>query len=99
MIEVEIRGELGKEKFEELNNFFSTNGKLLETQDREMILLRDTPGVQTEDPTLRERDIRIRRTNGKTEIMVKEMKSVETLLEVNTRFLWVKSNWKRQNNL
>jgi adenylate cyclase class IV len=75
MIEVEIRGELGKEKFEELNNFFSTNGKLLENQDREMILLRDTPGYN-EDPTLRERDIRIRRTNGKTEIMVKEMKSV-----------------------
>jgi adenylate cyclase class IV len=75
MIEVEIRGELGKEKFEELNNFFSANSKLLETQDREMILLRDTPGYH-EDPTLRERDIRIRRTNGKTEIMVKEMKSV-----------------------
>lgn len=74
MIEVEIRGELTKEKFEELNKFFSENGKQLETQDREMILLRDTPRYN-DDPTLREVDIRIRRTNGETEIMVKEMKS------------------------
>jgi hypothetical protein len=74
MIEVEIRGELTKEKFDELNKFFSENGKLLEVQDREMILLRDTPGYH-EDPTLRDVDIRIRRTNGDTEIMVKEKKS------------------------
>jgi adenylate cyclase class IV len=74
MIEVEIRGELTKEKFDELNNEFKNNGKLLETQDREMILLRDTPKYN-DDPTLREVDIRIRVTNGETELMVKEMKS------------------------
>lgn len=74
MIEVEIRGELTKNEFEELNNFFSEKGNLLEVQDREMILLRDTPGYN-EDPTLRDIDIRIRRTNGDTEIMVKEKKS------------------------
>lgn len=74
MIEVEIRGELTKEKFDELNDFFNEKGKLLETQDREMILLRDTPRYN-DDPTLREVDIRIRRTNGETEVMVKEMKS------------------------
>ncbi len=74
MIEVEIRGELSEEKFVELNNYFSENGKLLETQDREMILLRDMPGY-SEDPTQRKVDIRIRKTNGDTEIMIKEMKS------------------------
>jgi hypothetical protein len=74
MIEVEIRGELTKHEFEELNNFLSEKGKLLEVQDREMILLRDTPGYN-EDPTLRDVDMRIRRTNGNTEIMVKEKKS------------------------
>ena len=74
MVEVEIRGELTVEKFEELNNLFSKDGKLLETQDREMILLRDTPRYN-DDPTLREVDIRIRCTNGDTEIMIKEMKS------------------------
>jgi adenylate cyclase class IV len=74
MIEVEIRGELTKNKFDELNKYFSENGKILETQDREMILLRDTIGYD-EDPTIRKVDIRIRKTNGDTEIMVKEMKS------------------------
>jgi adenylate cyclase class IV len=74
MIEVEIRGELTKDEFEKLNSFLESNGKLLEVQDREMILLRDTPGYN-EDPTLRDVDIRIRRTNGQTEIMVKEKKS------------------------
>ncbi len=74
MIEVEIRGELTEKEFGELNNFLSEKGKLLEVQDREMILLRDTPGYN-EDPTLRDIDIRIRRTNGDTEIMVKEKKS------------------------
>ncbi len=74
MIEVEIRGVLTKEKFDELNVFLSKNAEVLEVQDREMILLRDTPRYN-EDPTLREVDIRIRRTNGNSEIMVKEMKS------------------------
>jgi adenylate cyclase class IV len=74
MIEVEIRGELSKEKFDELNQKFASEGKILETQEREMILLRDTPRY-SDDPTLREVDIRIRKTNGDTEIMVKEMKS------------------------
>jgi adenylate cyclase class IV len=74
MIEVEIRGELSKEKFDELNNFFPEKGKLLEVQDREMILIHDTP-LYNADPTLRQVDIRIRTTNGERELMVKEMKS------------------------
>lgn len=39
-----------------------------------MILLFDTPGYDS-DPTKREVDVRIRRTNGKTEIMVKKKAS------------------------
>ncbi len=74
IIEVEVRGHLSRDQFEALNERMHIDGELLEEQDREMILLRDTPGYH-EDPTVRERDIRIRRTNGATEIMVKEMKS------------------------
>ncbi len=74
MIEVEIRGALTKEKFEELNQVFSEKGNLLETQDREMIILQDTPNYDP-DPTKRVVDIRIRQTNGDTEIMVKHKKS------------------------
>jgi adenylate cyclase class IV len=85
MIEVEIRGELSKEKFDELNSYFSENGKVLEDQDREMILLRDTPGYD-EDPTQRKVDIRIRKTNGDTEIMVKEMKSENNVARSEKQF-------------
>lgn len=85
MIEVELRWELTKEKFEELNDFFTTNGKLTEIQDREMILLRDTPGY-ADDPTIREKDIRIRRTNWETEIMVKEMKSINNVARSENSF-------------
>ena len=35
MIEVEIRGELSKEKFLELKKVFDEKGKLIEIQDRE----------------------------------------------------------------
>lgn len=85
MIEVEIRGELSKEKFDELEKLFSEKGKLLEEQDREMILLRDTPRY-SDDPTLREVDIRIRKTNGDTEIMVKEMKSENNVARSEKQF-------------
>lgn len=70
MIEVEVRNELSQEQFESLTSFLSENGKLKEVQDREMVLLIDTPGYDM-DPTKREVDIRIRRTNGVNEIMVK----------------------------
>lgn len=71
MIEIEVRGILTKEEFDKANSFFAMNGVLKEVQDREMVLLLDTPGYDS-DPTKREVDIRIRRTNGKTELMVKK---------------------------
>lgn len=71
MVEIEIRGTLTKEEFDKANSFFATNGILKEVQDREMILLLDTLGYDS-DPTKREVDIRIRCTNGKTELMVKK---------------------------
>ncbi|MBI4022550.1 CYTH domain-containing protein [Candidatus Berkelbacteria bacterium] len=70
MVEVEIRGELTKEQSEELKQLLSQRGKHIRTQDREMILLRDYPGYD-KDPTRRHADIRIRRTNGQSEIMLK----------------------------
>jgi adenylate cyclase class IV len=70
MIEVEVRGGLSKDQFDSLSIFLSENGKLKEIQDREMVLLLDTPGYDM-DPTKREVDIRIRKTNGINEIMVK----------------------------
>ncbi|MBI4032605.1 CYTH domain-containing protein [Candidatus Berkelbacteria bacterium] len=70
MIEVEIRGELTEGQAEALKERLSCEGKHLRRQDREMILLRGYPGYD-KDPTRREADIRIRKTNGKTEIMFK----------------------------
>lgn len=70
MIEVEIRGQLSKERFDELTNFFAKNAELLETQDREMILLRQVPGY-SHSPTERVNDVRLRCTNGETEVMIK----------------------------
>ena len=70
MIEVEIRGKLTKEKFLELKNKFEESGKLLETQDREMIRLFGFSDSD-ENVVTRNLDIRIRVTNGQSEIMVK----------------------------
>lgn len=71
MIEVEIRGRLTDEEFERVTDFLRKNGELIESQDREMILLRDYPGY-SKDPTAREVDIRLRNTNGSCEIMLKK---------------------------
>lgn len=74
MIEVEIRGELTKEEFDKANSSFALSGILKEVQDREMVVLFDLPGFDI-DPTKRKVDVRIRTTNGMTEIMVKKMAS------------------------
>ncbi|MFZ2886412.1 MAG: hypothetical protein WA021_01185 [Minisyncoccia bacterium] len=70
MIEIEIRGPLTPEGTEKLREFFRANGELLETQDREMILLFDYPGY-ADDPIKREVDVRLRSTDGKCEVMIK----------------------------
>jgi predicted adenylyl cyclase CyaB len=74
MIEVEIRGRLSDEQFVSLSERLARDGTLKETQDREMILLRGYPGYSA-DPTARDVDIRLRSTNGKSEIMVKQKTS------------------------
>lgn len=70
MIEVEIRGRLDKAGFDRLKQFMQKSGKHLESHEREMYLLFDYPGYD-EDPTVREVDIRLRRTDEFCEIMVK----------------------------
>ena len=70
MIEVEIRGPLTPEEAQKFKEFLRQHGEHLESQDREMILLFDYPGY-ADDPNKREVDIRLRTTNGKSEIMVK----------------------------
>ena len=71
MIEVEIRGILNEEEFENLKARLSKEGDLVEEHEREMIMLRGYPGY-SKDPIERETDIRIRNTNGKAELMVKQ---------------------------
>lgn len=78
MIEVEVRGELTKEQYEALKRLLTERGKHVRTQDREMILLRGYPGY-SKDPTVRDRDIRIRKTNGQCEFMLKYKVGGKTL--------------------
>lgn len=70
MIEMELRGRLSDQEFDRLTSFLQKEGELLESQDREMILLRGYPGY-SHDPIVRDTDIRLRNTNGNCEIMVK----------------------------
>jgi predicted adenylyl cyclase CyaB len=70
MIEVEVRGRLTEEEYNELNGFLKEHGEFVEHQDREMILLRDYPGYSP-DFVGRDTDIRLRNTNGNCEIMLK----------------------------
>lgn len=74
MIEVEIRGPLTLGQASDFKARLARDGRHLRHQDREMILLRDYPGY-SKDPTERILDIRLRRTNGATEIMVKRQAS------------------------
>lgn len=74
MIEIELRGRLSDSEFERITALLKKEGELVESQDREMILLRGYPGY-SDDPIVRDTDIRLRNTNGKCEIMVKHKAS------------------------
>lgn len=74
MIEVEIRGILSKEKYSQLREFLSTNGKHVESHEREMILLTELPGY-SKNLSERQVDIRLRNTSGKCEVMIKHQTS------------------------
>jgi len=73
-IEVEIRGKLDKESYDKLEDFLKKEGSFVESHEREMILLHGYPGF-SENPLERVVDIRLRKTNGDCEIMVKRMLS------------------------
>ncbi|MFA6322277.1 MAG: hypothetical protein WCX71_02255 [Candidatus Buchananbacteria bacterium] len=67
-IEVEIRGQLTKEKLEELKEKFSREGKKLTEKDRVIIAYSNFLPGSIENQTT---DIRLRATNGVPEIIIK----------------------------
>jgi predicted adenylyl cyclase CyaB len=70
-IEVEIRGRLDDAGYDRLKAFMDEKGTHQESHEREMFLLRDYPGY-TRDFVGRDVDIRLRNTNGRCEIMLKQ---------------------------
>lgn len=67
---MEIRGRLTEEGYKRLKEYLLLHGQYKGVQKREMYLLRGYPGY-SEDPTVREVDIRLRNTDGHCEIMLK----------------------------
>lgn len=68
-IEVEVRGPLTKEQFENLSKLFSTEGRFIADKNREAICF---PDPNTGSLVERcETDIRVRNTNGIPELIVK----------------------------
>ena len=67
-IEIEIRGPLSKEEFENLVKFFESNGKKKSEKDRVLI---DYSTFLEGGVENRKKDIRLRVTNGIPEIIVK----------------------------
>ncbi len=70
MIEVEIRGRLDEESYDQLKKFLDAHGRSVEHHSRDMYLLLGYPGY-TNDFVGRGVDIRLRNTDGKCEIMLK----------------------------
>ena len=68
-IEVEVRGSLPKEKVQELKTLFSTKGKLKESKKR--LLIDYSAFIPGQGLGERDKDIRLRMTNGQPEIIVK----------------------------
>ncbi|PIU76359.1 hypothetical protein COX95_02685 [bacterium CG_4_10_14_0_2_um_filter_33_32] len=68
-IEVELRGPLSKEKFLELENFFKNNGNFKSNKER--VLIDYSTFLPEEGIEKRQKDIRLRVTNGVPEIVVK----------------------------
>ncbi len=67
-IEIEVRGPLSKEKFESLVKFFETKGKKITEKNRVLIDYSTFLEGRIEN---RQKDIRLRATNGIPEIIVK----------------------------
>lgn len=71
VIEVEIRGLLDASSYEALKAQLEKEAEFVERHDREMFLLRDYAGY-TKDFVGRSTDIRLRDTDGRCEIMLKQ---------------------------
>jgi adenylate cyclase class IV len=71
VIEVEIRGLLDATTYEALKVKLEKEAEFVEKHDREMFLLQDYPGY-THDFVGRSTDIRLRNTDGRCEIMLKQ---------------------------
>lgn len=69
-IEVEIRGRLDDNGYNDLKVFLDKNGTHQKSEEREMWLLQDYPGY-SHDFVGRQVDIRLRNTDGACEIMLK----------------------------
>lgn len=70
-VEVEHRGYLTEEKFNELNKFFKKNGKYLGKQDRFSIIYSPSRGKETFKLNRSPIDLKVRITNKKTELVLK----------------------------
>lgn len=70
MFEVEVRGKLTEEEYQNLKKFLSANGEFKKNFSREIYQLWDYPGYDY-DPTKREVDIRLRNTDGFCEVIMK----------------------------
>lgn len=68
-IEVELRGPLTKEAYDRFHDFLQKEGKLL--QERSRILIDYSTFLPDEGLKDRRRDIRLRVTNGRPEIIIK----------------------------
>lgn len=84
VIEVEIRGMLDATSYEALKARLEKETEFVERHDREMFLLEDYPGY-THDFVGRATDIRLRNTDGKCEIMLKQ-KVGDAREEVSLKF-------------
>lgn len=71
VIEVEIRGLLDSSTYDALRSKLEKEAELVERHDRTMYLLRDYAGY-TKDFVARSTDIRLRNTDGRCEIMLKQ---------------------------
>lgn len=68
-IEVELRGRLDSEQYKKLTDIFSEEGKFL--QEKKRVFIDYSTFLEGEGVRERQRDIRIRNTNGESEIMIK----------------------------
>lgn len=92
-LEIEIRGGLIKENWYKLEDFLKKEGVFVEHHDREMILLHGYPGFSM-NPLERKVDIRLRKTNGECEIMVKRMVSDDMTGRSELSIKPKKNNWE-----